>query len=203
MRQSVLIRRGSRLGQPSGRMRHAVAARGGAPGFAPPVPAAQARMGRRQSRLYQGRPRGMQGAKGPSRDRSRVRTEEAARTPRAGTPFGAMPGMWRVVARRNVGRANPPPMPDQPLMAPAVRGPIGRVACRRESAVILRRQRAPPGRFTIGEGSGFHKAAPPCLQPSCEELGGWNARSLLIVTMYCLLHRQGGGCPLHPGAESR
>lgn len=172
MRQSVLIRRGGRARATIG----PETARGGGPGRRPRVRAPGASHAGRGwggvgHALHQGRPHGMQGAKGPSRDRSRIRTEEAARTPRTGTPFGAMPGMWRVVARRNAERANPPPMPDQPLLPPTVRGPIGRVACRRESAVILRRQRAPPGRFTIGEGLGFHKAAPPGLQPWCV-LGG-------------------------------
>ena len=131
-----------------------------------------ARMGRRQSRLHQGQPRGMQGAKGPSRDRSREGRRRQPGHPEPARPLGqcrGCGGWWPGETRR---RTNPPPMPDQPLMSPTVRGPVGRVACRRESAVILRRQRAPPGRFTIGEGLGFHKAAPPCLQPCCEKAGG-------------------------------
>jgi hypothetical protein len=43
------------------------------------------------------------------------------------------------------------------------------MACQRESAVILRRQRAPPGRCTIGDGFVFHKAAATGTQPFRED----------------------------------
>jgi hypothetical protein len=100
---------------------------------------------------------------------SRVRTRHVPHGDEGGvpgSPIDAMPrgeprglsrdrGGWRPGETR--GRL-PPPMPDcrEPCRRPG--GPIRSMACRRGSAVILRRQRAPPGQGTIRDGFRFHKA---------------------------------------------
>jgi hypothetical protein len=75
------------------------------------------------------------------------------------------------------------------------------MACQRESAVILRRQRAPPGRCTIGDGFVFHKAAATGTQPFRED-----AANPIPCTLVARMEKSSGSaanpaCPLHPLPE--
>jgi hypothetical protein len=171
MRQSVLIRRDSRgpdsqRASCGARWRPRAAPQGSRPRCHPRgrgwggVSHACTRGGPQTGR---GSPRVLD-ATGPAR------TEEAARPFRTGKPAGAVPGdvAGGGPAKRGDG-FRPSPCRTLPLHLSAARGPIGPVACRHASAVILRRQRAPPGRFTLGEGFCFHKAATPMTQP-CRQM---------------------------------
>jgi hypothetical protein len=139
--------------------RQAVAARGGAPGFTPRLPPGTGGQDGVRSRSHQGRSRTQDASMqyGPPRILARQIPHGRRGLPRR--THKAMPwATHRGARRRNAGHRVPMPTrraPDPWQPGPAwVQRPAGS-----GGAVILHRQRAPPGRPTLGEQRGFHKAA--------------------------------------------
>ena len=193
-------------GQPgSGSQRAGCGARwrpGAAPqGSRPRCQPRGARMGRRRSRLYQGRPRGMRGAKGPSRDRSREGRRRQPGHPEPAGPMGQCRGMWRVAARRNAEADQP-----APHARPAADVADGPRTGRSRGLSARKRRNPPPAAGAAGAlhhrgGVGLPQGCSmPCLQPLRRARRRRIARNLRTRCRLLSVAQAGRGRSLHPAA---